>query len=56
MDTSTATITIEMITITINNKTKELSKVNNNENKISKFVNKRIIHGILMTKIKINWR
>ena len=36
MDTSTITITIKTIIITINNKTLESSKVNRNENKISK--------------------
>ena len=47
MDTSTTTITIETITITINNKTLESSKVNSNENKISNHITGRMVDRII---------
>ena len=39
METSTTITTIEVIIVTINNKTMESSKVNSNENRISKLNN-----------------
>ena len=50
MDTSTTTIKIETIIITINDKTLESSKVNSNESKISEFITRRMIDGIIMTE------
>ena len=51
MDTSTTTITIETIIITINDKTLESSKVNNNENEISKL---NSVWNNYDKKVKIN--
>ena len=50
MDTSTTITTIKIIIVTINNETLESNKVNSNGNKISKFVKRRLAHGIIMTK------